>query len=339
LTISVCIATHQRPRLLAGTLEALGNQRRPPDEIIVSDSSRPDSGGVIAAFSNDHPFLKVMHVPSVRKVLPWHRWWAFKHSHGDVILFLDDDITLTPTALEDLERAYDRLEVETRGHLAGIGFLLLFGSGATRNVGSPGERWLKTAGLRNGTVTPGGLTVTITGLTSSAPVEVDVLSGGAMSYRRQVLEEIFELDNLVALYEAGIGRGEDAVLSCYARKMGKLFVLNQPVALHPDEDPDIPTPYFGQGWRGGLTQTFGRAHTMRWIATDWSSYKKDWWRIVALEVTRSSASIIRQPWKGRNWLNLAGVLYGTALTLFRWKRIPSSAGSGSVPPRLNGAFS
>src|SRR6185503_5079102 len=39
VSLSVCIATHERPLLLAKTLAALARQTRPAGEIIVSDSS------------------------------------------------------------------------------------------------------------------------------------------------------------------------------------------------------------------------------------------------------------------------------------------------------------
>ena len=324
--ISVCIATHQRPQLLAATLEALGAQTRPPDEIIVSDSSTPASNSVVDAFSARHPAIPIQHLHSSRKALPWQRWWAFKHSRGPVILFLDDDVTLAPPAVETLEGAYASLGADPAHEIAGIGYRMVYDNGTqpTRDPFSLKERWLGTSQLRPGSQTPGGLTVDFAGFNGQGPVEVDVLWGGAMSFRREALASI-PLDNLVSLYEAGIGRGEDAVLSSYARRLGKLFVLTEPFAVHPFYNIKVATPYATEGWRLGLTQTFGRAHTMRWMAGDWSAYKKEWWHLVTLDLARCMAAILRRPWQRRDWLRLGGACYGIWCAIRQWDQIPRAA--------------
>lgn len=325
-SISVCIATHQRPRLLAATLEALGRQTRLPDEVIVSDSSSPISEDVVTAFSSSRPAVPIKHVPSSRKALPWQRWWAFKHSCSEVILFLDDDVTLAPVALESLERAYSVLGANANRRIAGIGFLLFDEKGdpPKRDSSSLRERWLRMAHLSSGSFTAGGLTVSFGGLNGQMPIEVDVLPGGAMSFRREALAAV-PLDNLVSLYEAGIGRGEDAVLCFYARRLGKLFMLTEPFAVHPSEETGVAAPYAKEGWRLGLTQTLGRAHTMRWMAADSSAFKKDWWRYVTLELARCGAALLRRPWQRRHWSRLGGACYGIWCSLVRWNEIPRSA--------------
>jgi glycosyltransferase involved in cell wall biosynthesis len=324
--ISVCIATHQRPQLLAGTLEALGAQTRPPDEIVVSDSSMPAGDDVVDAFSARHPAIPIQHLHSSRKALPWQRWWALKHSRGEIILFLDDDVTLAAPALETLERNYNGLAADTGEKIAGIGFRMVYDNGTqpTRDPTSLKERWLGTSRLSPGSRTPGGLTIDFAGFNGQGPVEVDVLWGGAMSFRREALASV-PLGNLVSLYEAGIGRAEDAVLSCYARQLGKLFVLTEPFAVHPFYNLEVATPYATEGWRLGLTQTFGRAHTMRWIAGDWSAYKKEWWHLVALDLARCMAAVLRRPWQRRHWLRLGGACYGIWRAVRQWDQIPRTA--------------
>jgi glycosyltransferase involved in cell wall biosynthesis len=323
-SISACIATHQRPGLLTVTLESLGRQSRPPNEIVISDSSTPGSEGIVKAFAARNPGLAVKYIRSSRKALPWQRWWAFQHASGEVILFLDDDIALRPSALETLERAYVRLSADRSRELAGVGFRMVYddGSEPERRPFSLRERWLGMSALPPGSLTAGGLTVLIAGLKGAEPVEVDVLLGGAMSFRREALADL-PLENLVSLYEAGIGRGEDAVLSCQARRAGKLFVLTEPFAVHPVAPMGVATPYAKDGWHLGLAQTFGRAHTMRWMASSWSAYKRDWWRMVLLELARCAVAIVSRPWRGKSWLRLAGALFGTGSAVARWSKIPS----------------
>jgi glycosyltransferase involved in cell wall biosynthesis len=332
LTITVCIATHERTHLLAATLQALGAQTRAPEEVIVSDSSRNGAADLVRRFAVEHPAIAVQYVPSSRKALPWQRWWAFKHSKGQVVLFLDDDVCLVPPALETLDRAYDSLSSRSSEPIAGIGFWIAYDDGSRpgRRLKSLRERWLGLSGLRGGSLTRGGLAVSLAGFPIDEPVEVDVLWGGAMSFRREAIDE-GPLDHLVSLYEKGIGRGEDAVVSSGARRSGKLFVLAEPYAVHPAGEVTVPTPYAKDGWRLGMTQTFGRAHTMRWMARDWSAYKKDWWRFVALELGRCLAGIVRRPLRFSSWLHFGGAFFGTVLTLIRWKRIPASESSRRDP--------
>src|SRR4028119_2218952 len=107
LSISVCIATHERHRLLKTTLEALASQSRLPDEIVVSDSSsNKENEEVVRAFAQSRTSLAVKYVKSERSALPWQRWWAFSHSSGEIVLFVDDDVRLAPPALETLEATY-----------------------------------------------------------------------------------------------------------------------------------------------------------------------------------------------------------------------------------------
>ena len=143
-----------------------------------------------------------------------------------------------------------------------------------------------------------------------------------MSFRREAVADL-PLGNLVSLYEAGIGRGEDAVLSFHARRAGRLFVLTEPFAVHPVAPMQVATPYAKEGWRLGLTQTLGRAHTMRWMASNWSAYKRDWRRMVLLELARCGAAIVSGPWRGKSWLRLAGAFSGIGLAVARWSKIPN----------------
>jgi hypothetical protein len=148
-----------------------------------------------------------------------------------------------------------------------------------------------------------------------------------MSFRREALSDL-PLGNLVSLYEAGIGRGEDAVLSCHARRAGKLFVLTEALAVHPAVPMQAATPYAKEGWRLGLTGTLGRAHTMRWLASSGSAYRRAWRRLVLLELARSGKAVVSGPWHGKSWLRLAGTLSGIGLAVVRWSKIPDCPGQG-----------
>jgi glycosyltransferase involved in cell wall biosynthesis len=327
-TLSVCVSTHERPHLLRRALEALADQTRPADEIVVSDSSiLKETEQVIREFLAVHPGLNVQYVRSGRNALPWNRWVGFLHSVGDVVLFLDDDIRLAPSALSALEQEYQRLQDLPDGPPAGIGFQITGDNGdqPMRNPAEFRERWLGTSGQKSGTMTLGGLPVSSAGLSSGTSVSVDHLSGGAMSYRREALAHVGFLEGLAELYDAGIGRAEDTVLSTYARRQGNLYLITRPFALHPVDGMGQNAPYATGGWRMGLSQTWGRAHTLRWTASDWSAYKRMLLRVISLELLRCLVWIARRPWRWSAWQRMWGAFYGIAETIIRWRRIPSSA--------------
>jgi len=329
-TLSVCIATHERPQRLRKTLDALAAQVRRPNEIVVSDSSASrESEEVVSSFGQSHPLWTVKYVKSDRKALPWQRWWAFSHSLGEVVFFLDDDIHLEPLALEVLEDTWSNLANECHS-IAGVGFIIAWADGerVPRHRNSLAERWLGTSSERSGVVTAGGLAVSIDDLVSNFPLRVDRILGGAMSFRRHVLEAIGPLDHLATLYDRGLGRGEDVVLSCYARRHGSLYIITQPPALHPRYDNwHSSAPYSSDGWLLGLTATWGRAHTLRWTSTDRSAYKQAWTRIATLELARSIGGMLRRPHLRSRWKRLGGACYGIMKTICYWNRVPLSASS------------
>lgn len=326
MKISVCIATHERPALLHNALTKLKDQTQLADEIVVSDSSiSPDSRTIVERFAASHPELGLKHIHAAKRALPWQRWWAVQHATGDVVLFVDDDVCLAPTAVEQLVEAYEEL---ARGgeQFAGVGFMMTWTDGEQpiRDPHSLKERWVGTADWPSGQITTGGLGVSWAGLPADHPVKVDQLWGGAMSFRRNVLHRVGLLDQLVVLYEEGIGRAEDAVLSFCARQHGALYILSKPLALHPREakDAGVPMPYARNGWRMGLTGTWGRAHTMRWLASDQWACLRQWLSVASLEFGRSLFEIAKRPRSRANWERLAGAFYGMTHALFCWHTIP-----------------
>jgi len=328
MSISVCIATHERAELLRETLDSIARQSALPAEVVVSDSSAtPAAREVVARFAAAHPNLRVHGLASSRKALPWQRWWAASHASGDWVLFLDDDVRLAEGALEKFERVKDA--VARRGPVSAIGFVFSWeGSGEQprRDVRSLKERWLGTAAWPSGALTPGGQTVSFFGLPPGETVEVDALWGGAMGFRRDVLGELSCLDNLVALYEAGVGRGEDGVLTHCASRYGRVYLINEPLAHHPRERRG-PAPYARAGWRLGLTATWGRAHTMRWLSSDADAYRREWRKLAVLELGRAISAAARRPWRASGWMQIAGVLAGAGRALSRWEAIPAEARS------------
>jgi glycosyltransferase involved in cell wall biosynthesis len=329
------VSTHERAQLLRRVLSGLAVQDRPADEVVVVDSSRSDaSERLVRSFAAERPELSIRYVRSMRRALPWNRWLGFSSTTGDIVLFLDDDVRLAPSAIAVLERAYSTLAASDVGAIAGIGFLFTWDDGQplVRDTGELRERWLGTARRAAGTMGPGGIPVTPAGLLSDDPLPVAHFWGGAMSYPRDVLARIGYLDRLIALYEQGIGRAEDIVLSSCARAFGDLFLITRPLALHPRGDLTESTPYARRGWRMGVTNTWGRAHTLRWAATDRRAHRADAARVLSLELLRCGWHVVRRPWKGAAWARLAGSCFGSALTVLHWRRLPYAPRSPDAAP-------
>src|SRR5437588_8304760 len=107
------------------------NQERPPNEVVISDSSRSaDTKAVVDSYVALHEHAAIVYRHSPRRALPWQRWFAFAHSSGQTVLFLDDDVWLAPTALSALERGYDELSRTHPRPVAGIGFVQSWDDGS-----------------------------------------------------------------------------------------------------------------------------------------------------------------------------------------------------------------
>jgi glycosyltransferase involved in cell wall biosynthesis len=337
-TLSVCIATHERPALLKVTLGHLAAQEELPDEVVVSDSSAGSATAkVLEQFRVVYPGIQVKHVKSGNKALPWQRWWAFLHSRGDVILFLDDDIRLVPRALRRLKELYR--EEGAGSPIIGAGLLISLEDGALweRQRRSLPERILATSRSKPGALTPGGISVSPSDLPRGPATAVEWLSGGTMSLRRSALTAIGEMQGLFGLYDLQIGCQEDAVLSSMAARLtgGRLVMLADGLAFHPPLARAIRTADAHAGWHKGLRETLGRAHAMRWLATSRRSLVLDWLRTVALEILRAGTSVVRRPLSRADWNRLAGGVYGAILGLCVWRRIPDQPQQrialGSIP--------
>jgi glycosyltransferase involved in cell wall biosynthesis len=330
LSISICIATHERDWLLKSTLAAIARQSRPPDEVVISDSSRTKATEqIVLSFQRENPDLSLRYLKTECKTLPWHRWNGFRHSQGEIVFFMDDDITLASNALGMLEKAYSNLFVQYGiNAVAGIGFYTFLddGSEKKRRPNSFEERWLGTASLPSATITAGGLGIFSKEMPRDSLVEVGRLTGGRMTFRREVLDYIGFLTQLVNLYERGLGRSEDTVVSYYASRVGKLFMITYPLATHLRDERAVKTAYATNGLHKGLAETWGRAHTMQWMSTNKALYRRQWKKVATLEILRSVWwGIIRKPWAMASWTRFGGAIYGFLLGLFLWKRIPPSA--------------
>src|SRR5579872_6041870 len=98
--ISVIIPTKNRPHDLELTVQSLLRQTRWPDELILVDQSSEKS------FIKPIPIqLRHIHDPSIRG-LTEARNAGMAIANGSIWLFLDDDVILEPTFIQELLAAY-----------------------------------------------------------------------------------------------------------------------------------------------------------------------------------------------------------------------------------------
>lgn len=110
LQVSVIIPTFNRPEDLRTTIESVVRQSHLPIELIVVDDSSDsrtselavEMKGVSAALSINLIYLRggaVRSLPSARNI-------GADIAHGDVLLFLDDDVTLAHDYIEEILKTY-----------------------------------------------------------------------------------------------------------------------------------------------------------------------------------------------------------------------------------------
>lgn len=99
-SVSVIIATKNRPADLARTIESLLHQNLQPHEVFIVDQSPGIS------LTQEFPgFIRYIHDPSIRGANA-ARNLGMDLATGDILLFLDDDVELEPEFLGELLSAY-----------------------------------------------------------------------------------------------------------------------------------------------------------------------------------------------------------------------------------------
>lgn len=164
-TISVVVITRDRPAYLQRCLAGLAAQTRPPEEVIVVDSSIADD--TEAAFAA-RPEIRYLRFPAGRRGMPAARNAGIALAHSDVVAFLDDDCEPSPRWLAGLADAYRDPTVHGAGGKVIDPLVTL---GRVRRFLASGEPWAQPD---DG---------------DGRPADVDFLQGGNMSFRRRVLLE------------------------------------------------------------------------------------------------------------------------------------------------------
>jgi len=179
--VSVVIATMDREEDLKRCLESLWRQTHLPHEVVIVDDGSLDAQVLRALVPPEVEFQYHRKRPPG---LSASRNLGAKVATGDLILFLDDDVVLEPTFIEEIVKVF---EEDTRGKIAGV-------SGVITNK-RPKPRWFKLwARLffldrgRPGELFPWGFFSEI-GIPEGV-VDVDWIPGGMSCFRKGVFSEL-----------------------------------------------------------------------------------------------------------------------------------------------------
>ena len=132
-TLTIAVPTHNRARLLAGTLASIAALKVPegfvPECLIVDNNSSDDTRDVVEVFARTAP-IAVRYVIEMQPGSSYARNRAIDEAHGEFIFFIDDDAIAEPDWAIELLTEIDRRRLD-----AACGIVL-------PNWNRPPPRWL-----------------------------------------------------------------------------------------------------------------------------------------------------------------------------------------------------
>lgn len=115
LNLSIIIPTYNRANSLAGTLDSLAQSiDAAPEIVVVDNNSTDDTKRVVESFAL-RSGRNVRYVLEKKPGVSFARNRAIKDAKGDLLIFTDDDMGITPSWLSELRSAFDRYEATCVG--------------------------------------------------------------------------------------------------------------------------------------------------------------------------------------------------------------------------------
>jgi glycosyltransferase involved in cell wall biosynthesis len=225
-SMTVVIITKDRPDDVATiSLPSLAAQTCQDFGVLVWDASADDATHLaVAGFAATHSAMSVRYARAPRPGTCRQRNDAMDSSTSRLLLYIDDDVELMPTAISELTRVFD---ADTSGRLAGCQCALV-GDPAARGVSGRVRRlWYRLWGMwydgNRQAVRLSGFNTALRPTPSAAAAtippgmlprtDLEWLSGCAMAFRRDVLAQHgLRFDERLMRF-GGYGRAEDLLLS------------------------------------------------------------------------------------------------------------------------------
>jgi len=117
--LSVVVCTYNRQKFIGACLQCLAGQALPGGnwEVIVIDNNSTDrSAAIIQEFISSHPQLPFRYVFEKEQGLSFARNRGIAESRGEVLVYIDDDVEVTPAYLQVIQDFFT-----THPGLAGMG--------------------------------------------------------------------------------------------------------------------------------------------------------------------------------------------------------------------------
>ena len=224
--ISVIIPTYNRPLELKNCIQSILKQKLLPTEVIVIDDGNLSE----YPLKDDCINAGIVYKYSKKKSpgLTESRNIGIKMAIGDIIFFIDDDSVLSENYLEEIIRVYIMKDSPMIG---GVGGLVISHKPVkiTHRLRSIFDIFFLGCGFQEGMVLPSGF-CTDYGKTIFPPrriKEVDFLSGGAMSFKKEIFNEMTFTDRY-----RDFGFGEDKDFSLKVSRNYKLIFNPRATLLH-----------------------------------------------------------------------------------------------------------
>ncbi|MCK9150772.1 glycosyltransferase family 2 protein [Methanobacterium alcaliphilum] len=112
--ISVILPTYNRAGMIKPSIESIINQTYPKWELIICDDGSVDNTERIAQEYVESDSRIIYKKNSVNQGLPRNRNIGIGLSKGELILNIEDDLTLDPSCLETLIKTYKKLKEENK---------------------------------------------------------------------------------------------------------------------------------------------------------------------------------------------------------------------------------
>jgi len=197
LKTTVIIPTYGRPKSLPNCLISLEEQIVSPDEVIivVDGGENQDVQAVIDSFKNKGELNIINYCNPERLGAQVSRSVGLKVATGDIVIYIDDDITMRPDWLAQLLSSYDDKKV------VGVGGIIINPSSFMDNAIYKMLARFRAYVFRSklGKINFIGLPYSYLVESVDKPISVDFLNSGNSSYRREILtshgpDKVMDLD-------------------------------------------------------------------------------------------------------------------------------------------------
>lgn len=220
--ISILITTRNRAAFLSSLLKSISLNTQGADQIIVVSS-----GHLIDDVAKPYinlPNWEFFHLNEIGQSAQKKFGISKIHSKSEWVIFLDDDVTISDTFIEDVESRLADFELD---HVVGVGFKLALNSPMNLGIKSNFLRIILSATRSHGLACRLGIFLPYR--FSRDKIQVQWLNGVSMWHKKTL--DLYELP----FYNSKYAALEDVIFSQNARRVGKL--MYEPNLILRDQNP------------------------------------------------------------------------------------------------------